>query len=86
MYFMIKQRSYVTSDLKCLFMEQKYDEMKYLQVMLCDGIARGYVRPLTRVSYAPQDAPRAFRLLAASRHRGRVLLKIQDCVINADFR
>lgn len=46
--------------------------------MVSDGISRGYVRPLSRVSYAPQDATRAFRLLATSRHRGRVLLNMAE--------
>ena len=86
MFFMTKQRSYVASDLKCLFMEEKYDEMKCLQVMLSEGISSGYVRPLSRVSYAPHDVGRAFQLLAASKHRGKVLLSIQDSVLNADSR
>lgn len=46
--------------------------------MVSEGIARGYVRPLSRVTYAPNEALRAFRLLAASRHRGRVLLRLKD--------
>ena len=86
MSFMNREGSYVASDLTCLFMEQKYIEMKYLQVMLYEGIVRGYVRPLTRVTYAPHDATRAFRLLAASKHRGKVLLRMQDCIFNADSR
>ena len=80
------KRSYVASDLSGLFLEKQYDEMKRLQVMLSKGITRGYVRPLSRVSYAPHDVARAFRLLAASRHRGKVLLNMQDYVINADSR
>ncbi|KAJ8711419.1 hypothetical protein PYW07_008661 [Mythimna separata] len=83
MFFMIKLRSYVTSDLSSLFTQQKYDDMKKLQMMLAEGIGRGYVRPLSRVSYAPQDVTRAFRLFAASKHRGRVLLRMQDSVANA---
>ncbi|RVE40425.1 hypothetical protein evm_014925 [Chilo suppressalis] len=48
-----------------------------LQGLICEGIRKGYVRPLSRVTYAPLDAPRAFRLLRASQHRGRVLLSLQ---------
>ncbi|KOB70591.1 Uncharacterized protein OBRU01_15087 [Operophtera brumata] len=49
-----------------------------LRTLVSEGIAGGYVRPLSRVTYGPDDAPRAFRLLAASRHRGRVLLRLSD--------
>ncbi|RVE53445.1 hypothetical protein evm_002015, partial [Chilo suppressalis] len=48
-----------------------------LQCLVSEGIRQGYVRPLSRVTYAPLDAPRAFRLLRASQHRGRVLLSLQ---------
>ena len=46
--------------------------------MLSEGIARGYIRPLTRITYSALDAPRAFSLQASSRHRGRVLLSINE--------
>ncbi|CAH0402598.1 unnamed protein product [Chilo suppressalis] len=55
---------------------EKINRLK-LQGMVCEGIRQGYVRPLSRVTYAPLDAPRAFRLLRASQHRGRVLLSLQ---------
>ncbi|CAH0723013.1 unnamed protein product, partial [Brenthis ino] len=48
-----------------------------LPLMLTEGIARGYVRPLSRVTYSPQDVTRAYSLQAGSRHRGRVLLDLQ---------
>lgn len=54
--------------------------------MVSEGIARGFVRPLSRVVYAAQDAPRAFGLLAASRHRGRVLLQLTDSALAAEPR
>lgn len=57
-----------------------------IQAMLSDGIAEGYVRPLSRVTYASQDVPRAFRLLAASQHRGRVLLNLRDNVTKVQQR
>ncbi|KAJ8711411.1 hypothetical protein PYW07_008653 [Mythimna separata] len=82
MHFMTKERAYVATDLSSIFTQQKSEEMKYLQMMLSEGIGRGYVRPLSRVSYAPHEATRAFRLLAASKHRGRVLLRMQDSVSN----
>ncbi|KAJ8713074.1 hypothetical protein PYW08_008378 [Mythimna loreyi] len=82
MFLMTKQRSYATTDLSSLFTQPRYEEMKCLQMMLTEGIVRGYVRPLSRVTYAPQDAPRAFQLLVNSRHRGRVLLRMQDTVSN----
>ncbi|KAJ8711414.1 hypothetical protein PYW07_008656 [Mythimna separata] len=50
--------------------------------MLSEGICRGYVRPLSRVTYAPKDAVRAFRLLETSGHRGKVLLRMKDFVFN----
>lgn len=46
--------------------------------MISDGIARGYVRPLTRVIYDSVDVVRAFRLLSMSQNRGRVLLRMKD--------
>ncbi|KAI8442367.1 hypothetical protein MSG28_005889 [Choristoneura fumiferana] len=48
-----------------------------LQALMAEGIKNGVVRPLSRIVYAPNEAPRAFRLLAGSRHRGRVLLRLQ---------
>lgn len=83
MFFMSKHRSYVTTDFSSLFTQKKYDEMKNLQAMLTEGISRGYVHPLSRVSYAPHDAARAFHLLAGSKHRGRVLLRMKHPVSNA---
>lgn len=44
--------------------------------MVSEGIAKGYVRPLSRVIYEATEAARAFHLLASSRHRGRVLLRL----------
>ncbi|CAF4885214.1 unnamed protein product [Pieris macdunnoughi] len=71
-----KCRSYATIDLRGIFDNE--NDMKRLQVLVSEGIARGYVRPLSRVSFPPSDVSRAFRLLAASRHRGRVLLEMQQ--------
>lgn len=46
--------------------------------MISKGIADGYVRPLSRITYLPHEVSRAFRLLASSRHRGRVVLRLRD--------
>lgn len=54
--------------------------------MISDGIARGYVRPLPRVTYATHEVPRAFKLLADNSHSGRVLLRLNDNTIQAQYR
>ncbi|CAF4885198.1 unnamed protein product [Pieris macdunnoughi] len=71
-----KCRSYATVDIRSIF--QTEHDMKRLQLLVTEGIGRGYVRPLSRVSFPPSEVSRAFRLLAASRHRGRVLLDMQQ--------
>ncbi|XP_045486955.1 fatty acid synthase [Pieris rapae] len=75
-----KCRSYATIDLRGIFDNE--NDMKRLQVLVSEGIARGYVRPLSRLSFPPNEVTRAFRLLAASRHRGRVLLDMQQPIPN----
>ncbi|KAJ8711407.1 hypothetical protein PYW07_008649 [Mythimna separata] len=84
LYHMTRERAYITIDFSSIFDHPK--EMKDLQLMISEGITRGYVRPLSRVSYAPHDVARAFRLLAASRHRGRVLLKMDAQTTQAQPR
>ncbi|KOB76791.1 Uncharacterized protein OBRU01_05234 [Operophtera brumata] len=49
-----------------------------LQAMLSEGIAKGYVRPLTRVVYSPVNVTKAFRLLSSYNHKGKVLLKMNN--------
>ncbi|CAH0402597.1 unnamed protein product [Chilo suppressalis] len=71
----LDNRSYFCVDFSKISNE-KINRLK-LQGLICEGIRKGYVRPLSRVTYAPLDAPRAFRLLRASQHRGRVLLSLQ---------
>ncbi|KAJ8713073.1 hypothetical protein PYW08_008377 [Mythimna loreyi] len=78
MYNLTKERSYKAVDLMSIFEPEHIDDAKTLQTMLSHGISRGYVRPLSRVTYAPQDVTRAFRLLVGSKHRGRVLLKMES--------
>ncbi|KAI5632208.1 acyl transferase domain-containing protein [Phthorimaea operculella] len=80
MFNMTKSRSYTIIDFASIFANNDKEEMKLLQLLVSEGIARGYVRPLSRVTYPPEEVPRALRLLAASRHLGRVLLRLEDSV------
>ncbi|XP_038216632.1 fatty acid synthase-like [Zerene cesonia] len=84
MYHMTKSRSFAAVDLSSIFRYENELEMRHLQVLISEGIARGYVRPLTRLTFAPSDAARAFRLLAASRHRGRVLIDMKQNIPNTN--
>ncbi|XP_045454233.1 fatty acid synthase-like [Melitaea cinxia] len=77
MNYLLKSISYVSIDMYSVLELHKKGELKELQAMLSEGIARGYVRPLSRVTYSAPLAPRAYRLQAASRHRGRVLLDLR---------
>ncbi|KAL0867562.1 hypothetical protein ABMA27_008331 [Loxostege sticticalis] len=78
MNHLTKEKNYVAVDFSSIFTEHKLTDMKKLQWLVSEGIARGYVRPLSRVSYPPEHAARALRLLEASHHRGRVLLRLAD--------
>ncbi|XP_049868872.1 fatty acid synthase-like [Pectinophora gossypiella] len=84
MFYMTKQRSYMLVDMLMIFDSDEYKKM--LQLMISEGIARGYVRPLSRVVYAAQAASQAFKLQLASQHRGRVLLRLCDSIIPAQPR
>ncbi|XP_028159018.1 fatty acid synthase-like [Ostrinia furnacalis] len=79
-------RSYITVNFSSMFTHNIFDNMKKLQLLVSEGISRGYVRPLTRVSYPPHEAARALRLLEASGHRGRVLLRLADTTPTAHPR
>ncbi|XP_063896660.1 fatty acid synthase-like [Helicoverpa armigera] len=71
-------RTYSIIDISSIYGDQNIEEFRKIKLMISDGIRLGYVRPLSRVTYAPHDTARAFRLLAASRHRGRVLLRMHE--------
>ncbi|XP_063548100.1 fatty acid synthase-like [Cydia strobilella] len=73
-----KERSYIRVDFSSLFLHNDIETFKRLRHLVAEGISGGWVRPLSRVVYAPSDATRAFRLLARSRHRGRVMLRVHD--------
>ncbi|XP_045454228.1 fatty acid synthase-like [Melitaea cinxia] len=77
MKYLLQSISYTSIDMNSILEHHKKGELKKLQAMLSEGIARGYVRPLSRVTYSAPLAPRAYRLQAASRHRGRVLLDLR---------
>ncbi|XP_045770797.1 fatty acid synthase-like [Maniola jurtina] len=78
MFYLTKSRSYCTQRFSTLFEPQNAKDLNKLQLMVSEGIARGYVRPLTRVVYPADEAARAVRLQAGSKHYGRVLLHVQD--------
>ncbi|XP_063540957.1 fatty acid synthase-like isoform X1 [Cydia strobilella] len=80
MSYIAGDRSYMSIDFASIFESPNKDEWKKLQVMVAKGIQDGYVRPLSRVSFMPEEATRAFRLLAASGHRGRILLRLQPAL------
>ncbi|XP_045454234.1 fatty acid synthase-like [Melitaea cinxia] len=77
MMYLFKGISYYTLDMYSILELHKQGELKELQAKVIEGIARGFVRPLSRVTYSAPLAPRAYRLQAASRHRGRVLLDLR---------
>ncbi|XP_068623475.1 fatty acid synthase-like [Battus philenor] len=77
MFNMTCSRNYTAIDFTQVLKQGTADELRTIQMMLSDGIKRGCVRPLSRVVYGPTDVSRAFRLLAGSNHRGRVLLQLQ---------
>ncbi|XP_063368614.1 fatty acid synthase-like [Cydia amplana] len=80
MSYMMGARSYMSIDFASIFESTNKAEWKNLQVMVAKGIQDGYVRPLSRVTFMPEEATRAFRLLAASRHCGRILLRLQPAL------
>ncbi|CAH2211730.1 jg15511 [Pararge aegeria aegeria] len=89
MYCLDKCISYCTQQFSTLFEPQNAKDLKRLQLMVSEGIARGYVRPISRVVYAAGEVSRALRLQAGSKHSGRVLLHVQNNDISsthANFR
>ncbi|XP_047999607.1 fatty acid synthase-like [Leguminivora glycinivorella] len=80
MSYMVGARTYASVDFASIFESPNKDQSNKLQQMVAKGIQDGYVRPLTRVSFMPEEATRAFKLLAASRHRGRILLHLQPAL------
>ncbi|XP_038216586.1 fatty acid synthase-like [Zerene cesonia] len=87
MQMLTKDRSFKTINFSSIFEHGAEQEMKQLQLQLSEGISRGYVRPLTRIVYAPDEVTRAFNLVANSKHRGRVLIDMKQdiCVEKARY-
>ncbi|CAD0204515.1 unnamed protein product [Chrysodeixis includens] len=78
MNYLTEERSFSTVDFASIFEPENVDNIKTLNRVMSEGIRKGFIRPLTRVTYGQPDVVKAFRLLAASRHRGRVLLRLQE--------
>ncbi|KAG7303505.1 hypothetical protein JYU34_012029 [Plutella xylostella] len=84
MSFLTKARSYTAVDFSGLFTAPDKEQiMRDLQLMVSEGIAKGYVRPLSRLTLEANEAARAFNLLASSQHRGRVLLRLDGNALSA---
>ncbi|XP_052739213.1 fatty acid synthase [Bicyclus anynana] len=78
MYHLSEFISYSMLQFSSLFEAKNVEDLRKLQLMVSEGIARGYVRPLSHVVYAAKNAQRALRLQASSRHIGRVLLNLEE--------
>ncbi|CAB3246476.1 unnamed protein product [Arctia plantaginis] len=86
MFHLNNERNYFSLDFSTIFEPKNKETLKAIHVMVSEGIALGYVRPLSRVTYAPNDVARAFRVLNASSHRGRVLLRMKGHIIETQQR
>ncbi|CAD0204513.1 unnamed protein product [Chrysodeixis includens] len=86
LHYLTKERSYLVIDFASLFVPENMENIKELHRLMSEGIRKGFIRPLTRVTYGQPDVVKAFRLLAASRHRGRVLLRMQEKTTQAEPR
>ncbi|CAB3220026.1 unnamed protein product [Arctia plantaginis] len=81
-----ESRTYSRVDFSSMLEPENVDNISVINKMISEGIARGYVRPLSRITYATGEVPRAFRFLAENSHRGRVLLRMKDNTIQAQYR
>lgn len=52
-------------------------EKKYLHHLVKDGIASGVVKPLERTTFSLDQVENAFRFMAAGKHIGKVIIKMQ---------
>ncbi|XP_050685039.1 fatty acid synthase-like isoform X1 [Leptidea sinapis] len=77
---MTLNRSYVPINLDTIFNVNGRENKTLIQSLLSEGIAKGIVRPLTRVTYAPIDVTRAFKLLLVAQNRGKVLIDMQNTI------
>ncbi|XP_026314570.1 fatty acid synthase-like [Hyposmocoma kahamanoa] len=84
MNYLTGERNYARINFNDVFDDPK--TIKAIQTLMSEGIARGFVRPLSRVVYDAVDVPRALNLLASSAHRGRVVLRMHHKVIASQPR
>ncbi|XP_047994170.1 fatty acid synthase-like isoform X3 [Leguminivora glycinivorella] len=84
MFSLTHERSYFRVDFSSLFEHNDVETFQTLQRLVAEGISAGWVQPLSRVTYAPQDAKRAFRTLARGAHLGRVLLRVHEATSRLD--
>ncbi|XP_026314079.1 fatty acid synthase-like isoform X1 [Hyposmocoma kahamanoa] len=78
MNYLSRERNYARINFNNVFDDP--EAIKAIQTLMSEGIARGFVRPLSRVIYDAVDIPRALNLLASSAHRGRVVLRMHQKV------
>ncbi|KAJ0172967.1 hypothetical protein K1T71_011143 [Dendrolimus kikuchii] len=78
MGLLTEERSYLAVDVASLLDDPNSKLMKSLHSIISEGIGSGYVRPLSRICFSPAEVARAFRLVATSNHRGRVLIKLEE--------
>ncbi|XP_072934710.1 uncharacterized protein [Epargyreus clarus] len=86
LFNLTKQRSYMTVDFSSIFTRNYVDDMKKLKELVNEGIAKGYVRPLTHVTYGAKDVVTAFKLMESPRRSGRVLIRMSDSIPEAESR
>uniref|UniRef100_A0A2A4JVR3 Ketosynthase family 3 (KS3) domain-containing protein n=1 Tax=Heliothis virescens TaxID=7102 RepID=A0A2A4JVR3_HELVI len=78
MFYLAEEKHYIFANFSTIFEPKNVENRKVLQLLLAEGIATGAVRPLSRVVYSPLEVSRAFKLVSASKHRGRALIKMSD--------
>ncbi|XP_037873188.1 fatty acid synthase [Bombyx mori] len=78
MGFIRGNRSYKAADLSNIFKPEFIEDKKILRNMIAQGIAKGIVKPLTRVVYPTIAITKAFKLLSSSKHKGKVLVQMKD--------
>ncbi|PZC84556.1 hypothetical protein B5X24_HaOG204586 [Helicoverpa armigera] len=78
MSFLERDRSYMAVDFSSIFRPENVKDKKILQRLITEGIAKGIVRPITRVEYLPNNISRAFRLISSSKHVGKVLIRMRS--------
>nr|XP_049700707.1 fatty acid synthase [Helicoverpa armigera] len=78
MSFLERDRSYMAVDFSSIFRQENVEDKKTLQRLITEGVAKGIVRPITRVEYLPNNISRAFRLISSSKHVGKVLIRMRS--------